>query len=212
MISQIEVNEFVNKFTTSQDSILEELERETFQKTVYPQMMCSIEQGKILQFISQMLRPKYILEIGTFTGYSAICLSKGLAKGGKLITIDRNEELSFISNKYFQQADYIDKIYPVYGEAIEIISNINHSFDLVYIDGDKKQYTQFYKTVLPKLHSGSIILVDNVFWYNKLLNNALNKDADTIALEEFLNTVNEDILTENTIIPLCDGVMIIRVK
>lgn len=212
MINLTDVYEFVNKYSTAQDTLLEALEKETFQKTVYPQMLCSHSQGKLLEMISLMLKPANILEIGTFTGYSAICLAKGLIDGGKIVTIDRNEELSFISKKYFQLSEYEHKIIPICGEALEIIPELENNLDLVYIDGDKKQYSKFYNAVLPKLDSGSIILADNVFWYDKLLKKTQKKDADTFALEEFLQTVNEDERTENTVIPISDGVMMIRVK
>ncbi|PCH69940.1 MAG: methyltransferase [Bacteroidetes bacterium] len=163
--------------------------------------------------LSMMIKPKQVLEIGTYTGYSAICLCKGLQDGGKLHTIDINEELEEMAKSYFDKADVTDKIEFLIGNAIEIIPTINETFDLVYIDADKENYIKYFDMTYDKLKTGGYIISDNVLWSGKVLDkNKDNWDADTIAIREFNEKVQNDDRIENVLFPVRDGLMIARKK
>ena len=158
------------------------------------------------------MKPKYILEIGTYTGYSAICLCEGLQEGGKLFTIDINNELEAINKKYFDKAGVSDKIERVTGNALEIIPMLEINFDLVFIDADKTNYANYYDMVFDKMNSGGIILADNVLWSGKILEDKKDMDEDTRALFEFNKKIMSDDRVENILLPVRDGLMIIRKK
>ncbi len=192
--------------------ILAELRRETNLKVLMPRMLSGHYQGVLLQFLSKMIKPKYILELGTYTGYSAICLSQGLTNDGKLITIEKNDELKFISQKYFKKMNLTKKIVRKFGEALEIISTLNCSFDLVFIDADKREYLDYYKLIFDKLNSGGYILADNVFWNGKVLGKIDKNDKYTKGVIEFNEFIKNDDRVEKITLPIRDGLMILRKK
>ena len=204
------IDEYVLQNSTPENSILSELNRETNLKAIYPRMLSGPLLGRFLEFISYMIKPKYILEIGTYTGYSAICLAKGLADDGKLISIEKNDELSLISKKYIQKTGLSDKIQLLTGNAIEIIPKLDMHFDLVFIDADKNEYTEYYKFCIEKVNSGGFIIADNVLWDGKVLNKTKNNDKETQGIIAFNEYVLRDKCVENLIVPLRDGVSVIR--
>jgi predicted O-methyltransferase YrrM len=168
-------------------------------------------QGRFLAMISNMIKPKYVLEIGTYTGYSAICLAEGLQLGGKLITIDVNEELEDLVNYNISLANQHDKIEHIIGNASEIIQNLNFPFDLVFIDADKPNYPHYYELVVNKIPSGAFILIDNVLWSGKVVNQKdLNKDKDTQILHSLNESIQNDKRVENILLPIRDGLMLVR--
>lgn len=192
-----------------EDPLLHELWRETNLKVNMPQMLSGRQQGVFLEIISRMLRPKYILEIGTFTGYSAICLARGLQEGGKLITLEKNDELRSMSQKYFERAGLQEKIELINGDAMEIIPGLEVVFDLVFIDADKRAYSQYLELVLPRLRPGGIILADNVLWSGKVYDENA-QDQDTQAIRKFNRDVVMSNGTRHLIVPLRDGLFLIQ--
>jgi len=194
--------------STPMDQILYELDRETHLKTLAPRMSSGPIQGRILSVISNLVRPKYVLEIGTFTGYSTLNLVRGLQPDGKLITLEVNAELSFISNKYFEKSGFGNKIIQHIGDAKELIPTLDYEFDLIFLDAAKRDYPIYYEQVLPKLKSGGIILADNILWSGKILDE--KKDKTSVILDAFNKQVVEDPRVENVILPLRDGINVIR--
>jgi len=197
-------------YSSPDDSVLHQLYRETHLTTVYPRMLSGPLQGRFLQFISQMIRPSRILEIGTFTGYSAICLARGLAKGGILHTIDINDELAEMALRYFKLALLDDAIVLHNGDALNVIPSLDEVFDLAFIDGDKEQYIQYLELVFPKLRTGGFVLVDNVLWSGKVLPDNRDTDPETLRIREFNNFVVKDSRLEKMLLPLRDGIYILR--
>ncbi len=208
--------EYSENHSTAESEVLYQLNRETNRNVLQPRMLSGHLQGRVLSMISQMIQPKYILEIGTYTGYSAICFAEGLQKNGKLHTIDINEELEEISNKYFKKANLHNTIVQHVGDALEIIPKLEFHFDLVFIDADKENYLNYYNLLIDTMKSGSFILVDNVLWSGKVLDLssvALEKDdKETLAIKKFNQKIQEDDRVENVLIPIRDGLMLIRVK
>jgi predicted O-methyltransferase YrrM len=195
--------------TTPESEVLQKLHRDTHTKVLMPRMLSGHLQGRLLSQFSHMLRPKSILEIGTYTGYSAICLAEGLADGGKLITIDKNEELEAMMRKAWHAAGLSDVIELHLGDARAILPGIPGPFDLVFIDADKKNYLLYYQEILPKVRPGGIILADNVLWSGKVANPE-SKDVDTLALREFNAFVANDPRVETLLLPIRDGIMMAR--
>lgn len=193
-----------------EDKILAELNRETHLKVLYPNMLSGHLQGKLLEFISMMVQPEYILEIGTYTGYSAICLAKGLKEGGKLITIERNDELLEYPKKYIAKAGLQDKIEPMSGDAFDVIPKLDYMFDLVFLDADKKDYSKLYKLIFDKVKKGGFILADNVLWYGKVIEEPVPSDIDTLEIQYFNNLIKNDSRVENIILPIRDGINLIH--
>ena len=206
------IEDYIIKHSGGEDPILNELERETNLKVLMPRMLSGKIQGKFLEYFSKMHQVEKILELGTFTGYSAICLAKGLGTSGKLDTIEINEELEKIARKYFAKAGFENKITLYIGDAIEIIPVLNSEYDLIFIDADKRLYPQYYKLVFDKLKVGGFILADNVLWGNKVVDKIEENDLYTKGIIEFNKIVNEDKRVENFIIPERDGLMIIKKK
>jgi len=204
------VMEYALAYTSPEDEVLNSLCRDTNLKTVYPNMISGPIQGKLLEMISRMIGPFRILEIGTFTGYSAICLAKGLVAGGLLHTIDINDELTEMALKYFGLAGMSDIIVMHTGDAREIIPAINEHFDLIYIDGDKEQYLQYFEKAMSKLKTGGIILADNVLWNGKVLPGHKEKDKETQGIIRFNDYVLNDPRVEKVFLPFRDGLYIIR--
>jgi predicted O-methyltransferase YrrM len=205
------LEKYIFDHITPEDPVLEDLYRQTHIRFVNPNMASGHLQGKLLDFISFMISPQRILEIGTFTGYSAICLAKGLAPDGKLITIEINDELSSFSHSYFVKAGLDNKIEQITGNALEIIPGLDMSFDLVFIDADKRDYCNYYNLVKDKLSPKGIILADNVLWGGAVLDNESN-DPQLKGIREFNEMISRDNNIEKTIIPVRDGLMLIRKK
>lgn len=202
------IQNYCEKYSNPEDNVLQELSRETHLKVLTPRMLSGHLQGNILSAISYMIRPKNILEIGTYTGYSAICMAKGLQEDGKLITIDVNEELEEMCNRYFEKAGMQDKIQQIIGNATEIIPKLNETFDLVFIDADKANYSLYFDQVIDKMSIGGFIMADNVLWSGKILNE--KKDKQTQALHDFNKKALESDRVENVILPVRDGIHLIR--
>jgi predicted O-methyltransferase YrrM len=205
------LEQYLEDHSSPEDPVLEDLYRQTHIRFVNPNMVSGHLQGKFLEMISLMIRPANILEIGTFTGYSAICLSKGLQPGGKLITIELNDELSAFSHSYFCRAGADSKITQLPGSAQDIIPGLDLLFDLVFIDGDKREYIEYYKLIINKVRPGGFILVDNVLWGGKVLDKETT-DPQARGIIKFNTMIKSETITEDVIIPLRDGLMLIRKK
>ena len=202
---------YAQKFTKKQEKILADLERETHYKILMPRMISGHLMGTFLQLISNMTNPKNILEIGTYTGYSAICLASGLQKNGKLHTIEINPELKDISTKYFKKANLDKKIELHIGDAKHIIPTLNMSFDLIFIDADKKNYLHYYELALKKANKGGYILIDNVLWSGKVLHPAKKNDIETLEIQKLNQKIQNDNKVENMLLPIRDGLMICKI-
>ena len=211
------MNEFINKDildyvelnSQQEPTLLKELNKETHLKILNPRMLCSSYQGRVLSIISKIIKPKKVLEIGTYTGYSALCIAEGLDKNGIIHTIDINEELKEIQNKYFKKSGFENQIHQHIGNAIKIIPKINECFDFVYLDADKENYDKYFDLVIDKIVSGGVLISDNVLWSGKVLNNK-NKDLITQKLIEFNQLVKKDKRLDTIILPIRDGISICR--
>jgi caffeoyl-CoA O-methyltransferase len=201
---------YIYGHSTPEDPVLEELYRETHIRFVNPNMSTGHLQGSILTFISRMINPETIIEIGTFTGYSAICLAKGLKPGGKLYTIEINDELREFSHSYFFKAGLGKSIIQMTGRAQDIIPGLEQTFDLAYIDGDKREYTEYYNIIIHKMRPKGFIIADNVLWGEKVLDNN-TRDPQTKGIIEFNEMIREQKNIEKIILPVRDGIMLIRV-
>jgi caffeoyl-CoA O-methyltransferase len=195
------------KNSTTEPEILKQLRRETFLKIPQPRMLSGAMQGVFLTLISKLTCPLNILEIGTYTGYSAICLAQGLQKEGTLVTLEKNDELAWLSNKYFEKSGLNNKIKPLLGNAIEIIPTLNKKFDLIFIDADKQNYLEYYKLCKPILNKNGLLLADNTLWSGKVLEKADEKDIDTKVLQTFNETLANDKDFYSVLLPLRDGIM-----
>ena len=193
-----------------ESKLLNDLYRETYLKVLNPRMISGHYQGRILSLISKIISPKKILEIGTYTGYSAICLCEGMDKDGILHTIDNNKELVEIQNKYFKKANLTSKIVQHSGDAKNIIPSIDEEFDIVFIDADKESYPEYYDLIINKVRSGGIIIADNILWSGKILEKVEKDDQATKSIIEFNNKIIEDDRVKNIILPIRDGLNIIR--
>jgi len=205
------LEQYIEEFSTPADPVLEDLYRQTHIRFVNPNMVSGHLQGKFLELISLMIKPDNILEIGTFTGYSAICLSKGLRPGGKLITIEINDELNSFAHSFFCREGADTRITQVTGKAQDIIPGLDLMFDLVFIDGDKREYIEYYNLIIDKVKPGGFILADNVLWGGKVLDHETN-DPQALGIISFNNMIQNETTIEDVIIPLRDGLMLIRKK
>lgn len=211
------MNEFINKDilnyvelnSQQEPTLLKELNKETNLKILNPRMLCSSYQGRVLSIISKIIKPKNVLEIGTYTGYSALCIAEGLDKNGIIHTIDINEELKEIQNKYFKKSGFGNQIQQHIGNAIEIIPKINECFDFVYLDADKENYNEYFDLIIDKIVSGGVLICDNVLWSGKVLNTN-HKDLITEKLIEFNQLVKKDKRLDSIILPIRDGLSICR--
>ncbi len=206
------LEDYTLKITQKEPELLQALHRETHQKVLHARMISGVLQGRILSLLSKLIQPQHILEVGTFTGYSTLCLAEGLPAKGKLHTIDRNEELIYLQNKYFDLSEYSDRIFQYVGNALDIIPTLEVSFDLAFLDADKKNYNTYADLIIPKLRSGGILLSDNVLWYNKVLQPTQKGDRDTAVLKHFNQKLAADPRLENVLLPLRDGLLISRKK
>ncbi len=206
------LDDYVVAHSQKEPELLQQLTRETWQKVLAPRMLSGHFQGRILSMVSKLINPKNILEIGTYTGYSALCLAEGIHLNGQLHTIDTNEELYDLQRKYFDKSDYGSQIIQHIGNALKVIPSIDETFDLVFIDADKQNYPNYLEIILPKLKSGSVILSDNVLWTGKVIEALEKGDKDTEALLKFNKMINEHPELETVLLPIRDGLTISRVK
>jgi predicted O-methyltransferase YrrM len=210
-ISQ-ELDDYVVAHSSDEPTLLTQLTRETGQKILQPRMLSGHYQGRVLSMISKLVTPNSILEIGTFTGYSALCLLEGLAPKGRLHTIEKNEELEAFARKYFDQSGRGAAIIQHIGDAQKIIPRLQSTFDLVFIDADKANYPNYLELILPKINAGGIILSDNVLWSGKVIEPLQNGDLDTKALIRYNKMLAEHKQLETVVLPIRDGLTISRVK
>jgi predicted O-methyltransferase YrrM len=201
---------YANEHTEKEPDFLYQLNRETHLKVLQPRMLSGHFQGRLLSMLSHLVQPKCILEIGTYTGYSALCLAEGLSKNGKIITIDCNEDIVHFTRNIFEQSEFRDQIDFRCGDALEIIPELTETFDLVFIDADKSNYLNYYNLILPKVRTGGLIIADNVLWSGKVLDLENNLDLDTLVIHEFNQAVNRDSRVQNVLLPIRDGLMLLR--
>jgi caffeoyl-CoA O-methyltransferase len=210
MIILPKIQEYASVFSGKESKLLKQLNQETIEFSQAHHMISGEYQGRFLSLISKMKQPKIILEIGTFTGYSALCLAEGLDSNGFLFTIDSDIKSQTIAKKYFSQSSYSTQIIPILGEAKLEIEKIDPTIDLAFIDADKKSYSFYFDKILPKMNSGGIILVDNVLWKGKVIE--IEMDSRTKAIHEFNQMVQKDNRVEALLLPIRDGITMIRVK
>lgn len=206
------IDNYIVSHSQKEPQLLKELSKETWQKVLNPRMLSGAFQGRVLSMISKLISPKTILEIGTYTGYSALCLAEGLAENGTLHTIDKNEELEELQSKYFKKSDYKNQINQHVGDATKIIPEIEEKFDLVFIDADKSNYVNYFHLIINKMNKGGVILSDNVLWSGKVVEELNPKDIDTKVLLEYNRLLNTDERVETVLLPIRDGLTISRVK
>ncbi|MBD3636486.1 MAG: class I SAM-dependent methyltransferase [Crocinitomicaceae bacterium] len=205
-----ELETYIKEHTQEESEQLAELNRETWLKIMTPRMLSGHVQGRVLATFSHMIQPKYVLEIGTYTGYSALCFAEGLTKDGKIITIDINEELRPILDKYVFKSPYADQIDFRIGDAIKIIPELPDEIDLVFIDADKSNYSNYFDLVIDKVRQGGYILADNVLWSGNVVDESKFKDKSTAAIRAFNEKVHKDDRVENVLFPVRDGIMVMR--
>lgn len=211
-MNQKEIDNYILDHIEPEDEILKELNRETHLKVLHARMLSGHLQGQVLTLLSKIIQPSMILEVGTFTGYSAICLARGLQENGRLITIDIDDELESFAAKYFEKAGLKDKIKQRIGPALKIIPELKETFDLVFLDADKSEYIDYFNLVIEKLRKGGIIIADNTLWSGKVLEKPAPDDEQTKGIIAFNKLIAKDNRVEKVILPLRDGVTIIRKK
>ena len=204
------LEQYIEQHTSPEDEVLRRLVRQTHLRAIHPRMLSGVVQGRFLSMVSAMLSPRRILEIGTFTGYSALCLAKGLAPDGILHTIERNDELEDMIRQSIACAEEGERIVLHIGDALEVIPRLNEVFDLIFIDGDKRDYLAYYEVAISTLRSGGFILADNVLWDGKVLEEPHPRDACTQGIVAFNAHVQADLRVENVLLPLRDGLMVVR--
>ena len=202
------LNNYVVQHSEDEPALLADLTRETYQKVLQPRMLSGHYQGRVLSVLSQLIRPKTILELGTFTGYSALCLAEGLVKGGTLHTIDHNEELVELQRRYFDRSEYGSQIYQYTGKALEIIPKLKAKFDLVFMDADKSNYLNYFHLIIDNLKSGGVILSDNVLWSGKVIETVENSDLSTKGVMAYNKLLKTDKRLKTVLLPIRDGLTI----
>ncbi|WP_296380788.1 O-methyltransferase [Winogradskyella sp.] len=207
-----DLDNYVVAHSEQEPELLQQLTRETYQKVLQPIMLSGPYQGRVLSMISKLIHPKSILELGTFTGYSTLCLAEGMTSDGELHTIDINEELVDFQRKYFDKSEYGHQIIQHTGNAVDIIENLNLTFDLVFIDADKPNYCNYFNLIIDKLNPGGIILSDNVLWHGKVIEPLDEKDKSTKAVLEYNTLLKNDNRIETVLLPIRDGLTISRKK
>ena len=205
-----EIQDYSEVHTQHEPEVLKKLNRETHAKVLKPRMLSGHLQGRALSMLSHMIRPQYILEIGTYTGYSAICLAEGMQADGKLVTIDVNEELEDMAVKYFNEAGYGHVIDQRIGNALDIIPTLTYPWDVVFVDADKTNYSNYFDLVIDQVKPGGYIIADNVLWSGKVVQPVKDSDKDTRALLDFNKKVHDDSRVDNLLLPIRDGLMILR--
>ncbi|WP_271784457.1 O-methyltransferase [Aquimarina algiphila] len=206
-----DLDTYVVNHTQKEPELLQQLTRETYQKILQPRMLSGPYQGRVLSMLSKLIHPKSILEIGTYTGYSALCLMEGIQKNGELHTIDINEELEDFQRKYFDLSPYGKQIYQYIGDATKIIPDLDMKFDLIFIDADKPNYPAYFELIIGKMNSGGVILSDNVLWSGKVVEKVNEDDLSTKALLKYNALLVEDHRIETVLLPIRDGLTISRV-
>ncbi|RLD85940.1 MAG: methyltransferase [Bacteroidetes bacterium] len=205
-----QIEEYILKHSVKENKLLAEINRQTHAKVLMPRMLSGHLQGRILSMISHLIKPKIILEIGTYTGYSALCLAEGLSPDGELHTIDINDELESFILKYFHQSAYKNQLFLHIGDALDVIPRLPNNIDLVFIDADKRFYLNYYQRVIDKMKPGGLILADNVLWGGKVINPIEDNDEYTKGILTFNDFVQKDKRVENVILPVRDGIMMLR--
>lgn len=206
-----ELENYVEKHSENEPQLLADLNRETYQKVLLPRMLSGHFQGRVLSMLSKLIRPLNILEIGTYTGYSALCLAEGMQENGVLHTIDIKEELVDLQRKYFDKSSWGKQIIQHLGQATDIIPTLDLKFDLVFIDADKENYLNYYEMIVPKMNKGGIILSDNVLWSGKVLEKLDPKDISTSVLLQYNKRLQEDPRVETVLLPIRDGLTVSRI-
>lgn len=208
------LEQYADRMSSPADALLQELERETYLRVLNPRMISGHTQGKLLELMVRMLRPKRILEIGTFTGYSALCMAAGLDAEGRIDTCEVDDELEEMIRSFFTRSEHGSKIRLHIGSALETVPTLGECYDMVFIDGDKREYSAYYDMLMERgaVRSGSFILADNILWYGKVVEPVAKGDKQTQAIVEFNEKIRSDSRVENVILPIRDGINIIRVK
>ena len=206
------IDDYLVAHSENEPELLQQLTRETYQKVLQPIMLSGPYQGRVLSMISKLVKPKTILELGTFTGYATLCLAEGLQSHGSIHTIDVNEELEDFQRKYFNLSEYGKQIHQHLGQALDIIPTLDYTFDLVFIDADKPNYVNYFHLIIDKLNSGGIILSDNVLWHGKVVAPLDKKDKSTQAVIDFNTLLKNDERIETVMLPIRDGLTLSRKK
>lgn len=208
------LEQYILDNTKPEEALLHRLERETYLRVINPRMISGHLQGKLLEMLVRMMRPRRILEIGTFTGYSALSLARGLDDGAFIDTIEVDDELEDIAAKYFAESEYGSRIRHHIGSALEVVPRLGEVYDMVFIDGDKREYPDYYRMLMDGgyVRSGSVMLADNILWYGKVAEPIARNDRHTEAIVEFNRMVSDDERVDNVIVPIRDGINLIRVK
>ena len=206
-----DLEHYIEQHSEKEPAHLAALNKETYQKILLPRMLSGHFQGRVLSMLSKLIRPKNILEIGTYTGYSALCLCEGMQENGQLHTIDIKEELVDFQRKYFDASPWKDQIFQHLGDAVAIIPTLNKKFDLVFIDADKENYVNYFHLIVPMMNKGGIILSDNVLWSGKVLEEVKPNDKSTPVLLEYNQLLNTDPRVETVLLPIRDGLTVSRV-
>ena len=206
------IDNYVKEHSDQESELLQKINRETYARVMMPRMLSGHVQGRVLSMLSHMMKPEVIVEVGTYTGYSALCMAEGMAENGKLITLDINEELEDQVRGYFDESPYSNQIDYRIGNAMELLPEIDEPIDLVFIDADKKNYFNYYKLVFDKVRPGGFIIADNVLWSGKVVQIEKKIDKDTQAILDFNRWVQEDDRVENVLFPVRDGLMVVRKK
>lgn len=207
-----EIYDYIKNHSVEESNLLKELSRNTKLKILNPRMLSGSYQGRILSMISKLTKPKYILEVGTYTGYSTLCLAEGIKDSGELHTIDNNEELYNFQREYFNKSGYGDKIFQHLGNAIDLIDTINLKFDLIFLDADKENYTNYLELLANKLNTNGVLITDNVLWSGKVIKSISDDDLSTQEIDKFNKLINQRSDMETIILPIRDGISISRKK
>ena len=205
-----EIENYSLSHTSEENDLLKDLNRQTHVQVLQPRMLSGHLQGRILSMFSHMIRPSRVLEIGTYTGYSALCIAEGISENGKIITIDSNKELEPFTRTYFSKSKFNDQIEFIVGNALSVIPQLEEIWDLVFIDADKENYLNYYESVLKNVRKGGFIIADNVLWSGKVTQEISPNDNETSGIVEFNKKVNEDSRVENVLVPVRDGLMVLR--
>ena len=205
-----EIEQYALSHTSDENNLLKELNRQTHIQILQPRMLSGHLQGRVLSMFSHMINPKRVLEIGTYTGYSALSIAEGVTKDGKIFTIDLNEELEPFTRSYFCQSKYNDQIEFIVDNALNVIPKLNETWDLVFIDADKENYSTYFDLVINNVRKGGFIIVDNVLWSGKVIQEISSADQETAGIVNFNTKVNEDSRVENVLMPIRDGPMVLR--